>query len=85
MDTTQAQGSEIARLLEEIQREYESAKLGVSGLAYGTSQHAFITKHMENMGKLHQELGVIVGDGPAIALIAEQLEVCSEGHASALQ
>ena len=85
MDTTQEQHSEVARLLSRIRLEYESAKLGVSGLAYGTSQHAFITRHMENMWKLHQELQAIVGDGHAIALIAAQLEICPERNPASVQ
>jgi hypothetical protein len=66
------QGSEVARLLAQISAEYEAAKLGLTGLAYGTSQHEFITARMEHMGQLHSQLQSIVGDN-AIALIAEQL------------
>ena len=78
MDNTQKHDSEIARLLAQIRQEYEAAQQGMTGLAYGTCQHAFITRHMENMGHLHQELGTIVGAVPAIALIAEQLNDCPD-------
>ena len=64
--------SEIARLLMQISAEYEAAQRGLSGLAYGTSQHEFITARMEHMGQLHNELQSIVGDD-AIALVAEAL------------
>jgi hypothetical protein len=65
-------GSEVARLLAQISAEYEAAQRGLTGLAYGTSKHEFITARMENMGQLHSELQSIVGDA-AIALIADTL------------
>jgi hypothetical protein len=65
-------GSEVARLLARISAEYEAAQRGLTGLAYGTSKHEFITTRMENMGQLHSELQSIVGDA-AIALIADAL------------
>jgi hypothetical protein len=46
-DNTQEQGSEVARLLKQIREEYAAAQQGLSGLAYGTSRHAFITAKME--------------------------------------
>lgn len=66
------QKSEVARLLSQISDEYEAAQRGMSGLAYGVSQHEFITARMENMGQLHGQLHSLVGD-LAIAMIAEQL------------
>jgi hypothetical protein len=66
-------GSEVARLLLRISQEYEAAQRGLTGLAFGTSKHEFITAKMENMGQLHSELQSIVGD-EAIALIADTLE-----------
>jgi hypothetical protein len=68
----QEQRSEVARLLNQISQEYEAAQRGLSGLAYGASQHAFITARMEHMGQLHGQLQSLVGD-IAIAMIAEQL------------
>jgi len=68
----QEQRSEVARLLSQISAEYEAAKQGMTGLAYGTSQHEFITARMEHMGQLHNQLHTLVGD-LAIAMVAEQL------------
>jgi hypothetical protein len=34
---------------------------------------------MENMGKLHLQLGEIIGEMPAIALIAEHLQDLPDG------
>jgi hypothetical protein len=72
MPRTEEQRSEVARLLSQISAEYEAAQRGLTGLAYGTSQHEFITARMENMGQLHSELQSIVGDS-AIALISDAL------------
>ena len=69
------QRSEVARLLSQISAEYEAAQRGLSGLAYGTSQHEFITARMENMGQIHTQLQTIVGDA-AIGMIADQLNRC---------
>lgn len=64
--------SEVARLLALFRAEYEAAQWGLSGLAFGTSQHKFITTKMENMWKVHSELCDLVGD-TAMAMIAEDL------------
>jgi hypothetical protein len=72
----QKYGSEVARLLSQISAEYEAAQRGLTGLAYGTSKHEFITTRMENMGQLHSELQSIVGDS-AIALIVDTLNKIS--------
>ena len=66
-------GSEVASLLSRITAEYEAAQWGLSGLAYGTAQHDFISARMETMGRLHGELQTIVGDS-AMALIVDALE-----------
>ena len=71
------QPSEVARLLSQISVEYEAAQRGLSGLSYGTSQHDFITARMENMGKIHSQLELLVGDA-AIEMIADQLNTTSQ-------
>jgi hypothetical protein len=73
----QGQRSEVARLLAQIGAEYEAAKSGLTGLAYGTSHHEFITARMEHMGQLHEQLQRMVGE-TAIALIADHLNNCPE-------
>jgi hypothetical protein len=65
--------SEVARLLSQISAEYEAAQRGLSGFAYGTSQHEFITARMEHMGQLHNQLQLIVGDA-AIAMVLDTLD-----------
>ncbi len=76
MLSTEKHGSEVAKILSQISEEYEAAQRGLTGLAYGTLQHEFITARMENMGQLHTELQSIVGDA-AIALIADALNKIS--------
>ena len=73
----QEQKSEVAQILAQIRAEYESATLGLHGLAHGTSRHSFITARMENMGKLQEQLDRLVGEN-AIALVVTCLESCSD-------
>jgi hypothetical protein len=53
--------SEVARLKAQIAAEQESAQRAMNSSAYGTCQHRFITARMENMGRLHDQLEVLVG------------------------
>ncbi len=69
------QNSEVARLLTQITTEYEAAQRGLTGVAYGSAQHAFITARLENMESIHIRLQELVGDD-AIALIAKELDNC---------
>ena len=71
------QRSEVSRLLSQISVEYEAAQRGLMGLSYGTSQHDFITARMENMGQIHSQLQLLVGDA-AIEMIADQLNATSQ-------
>jgi hypothetical protein len=65
--------SEVARILAQIDAEYQAARNGLSGLAQGNTRHSFITARMENMGKLQEALEELVGDG-AIAMVVERLD-----------
>jgi len=78
MSETQSEHSEVARLLAQIRAEYEAAQRGLSGLAQGSSNHVFITKKMENMGKLQVDLAGIVGEEASLALITDQLNACPD-------
>ncbi len=66
--------SEVARILNQIQAEYESGTRGLCGLAAGTAKHQFITARMERIGQLHSALGEIVGEDQATALLVATLE-----------
>jgi hypothetical protein len=76
------QNSEVARLLAQINREYEAARQGLSGLAQGVGQHRFITKRMEQIAELHSQLRNLVGD-EAMELITSQLEETTEKEKTA--
>jgi hypothetical protein len=56
-----ANKSEVARLMEKIDTEYESGMQAVHGLAQGIGQHKFITTRMEsianNFAKIREEFG----------------------------
>lgn len=54
--------SAVARILQEIDAEYQSALLGMQGLAQGTLQHEFITKKMEEMARQIIALGKREGE-----------------------
>ncbi|HLQ28612.1 MAG TPA: hypothetical protein VK140_05175 [Ktedonobacteraceae bacterium] len=65
--------SEVARLLEQIELEYQAAQRALTGLAI-VSRHAFITARMENMEAHHQALEQLVGEEEAIKLLLETIE-----------
>ena len=66
--------SEVARLLQRIQQEYDAAQNALTGLAQGSARHEFITAKMENMGHYHEQLAQHVGSQHAAMLVAQQLE-----------
>jgi len=68
-----AHESEVARLLAQINSEYDAARQGLTGLAQGIGQHRFITKRMEQIAGLHMQLRDLVGD-EAMPLIVSELD-----------
>lgn len=67
--------SEVARLVQRIREEHESARLALSGLASGTGQHEFITQKMERWGNLQDQLNALVGSKVGIELVAQALDM----------
>ncbi len=67
-------GSEIARLRQQIRLEYEAAQRGLTGLAEGSAQHAFITRKMENMEACFSLLKDLIGENEATRVLTETLE-----------
>jgi hypothetical protein len=63
--------SELARLMQQIDAEYESGKSALQGLSYGAARHDFITKRMEHMAQCIEELRAVVGEAVAIQLMIE--------------
>jgi hypothetical protein len=66
--------SEVARIKEEITTAYASAKLGLSGLAFGTARHDFILARQERIAVLHEDLQQVVGEQEAIQVVVEALD-----------
>lgn len=75
MKSAQHNKSEVARLLESIQEEYESAMLGVQGISSGSATHQVISQKMARMCELQEELRNIVGPC-ATMMIDLQLQNC---------
>lgn len=65
--------SEIARILRQIEQEYQASKQGLEGLASGAARHDFISQRTENIGKHHEQLTELVGPEQAIAMIASTI------------
>lgn len=69
--------SEVARILAQIEAEYEAGHAGLYGIAEGHARHSFITARMENMYALQEELKKLVGNR-AIGMVAMRLEQLPE-------
>jgi hypothetical protein len=68
------QGSEVARLMRQIELEYEAAQHGLYGFAAGMAKHKFITARMENIGRYHEKMIELVGEKEAVKALAQALE-----------
>ncbi|HEU0003482.1 MAG TPA: hypothetical protein VFQ36_21420, partial [Ktedonobacteraceae bacterium] len=68
------QGSEVARLMQQSEREYEAAQRGLYGFAAGAAKHQFITARMENIGRCHEQIKELVGEKEAVRALAQALE-----------
>lgn len=63
--------SEVARLMRCIEQEYEAAQRGLTGLAQGSAQHAFIAARMQAVDGCRQQLAGQVGEPEATRLVCE--------------
>ena len=70
--------SEVARLRQRIADEYLAAQRGLTGLAYGTAKHKFITKKMEAIHQCHAQLKQLVGEQQATQIMVETVEAVEE-------
>jgi hypothetical protein len=80
MDMEEQNQSEVRRLLETIDREYQAAQFGLSGLAQGTSQHEFINARMEKIEDIREKLVDLVGEEQAGRLVVQQMERSKDAH-----
>lgn len=69
--------SEVARIMQDIETAYMAARWGLTGLAYGTAQHRFITARMERIEQGREKLQELVGE-QATAIVAETLSPLPE-------
>jgi hypothetical protein len=67
-------GSEVARLMRQIELEYVAAQRGLKGFASGAANHEFINARVETIGRYHEQLKVLVGESEAIKVVAQALE-----------
>jgi hypothetical protein len=65
--------SDVARILQQIEQEYQASKRGLEGLVSGTARHDFIQKRAETIGQCHEQLTKLIGPEQAIALIANTI------------
>lgn len=61
--------SDVARLKRQIEAEQVSAQRAIGSFAYGAAQHQFITRRLERMGELHEELMGLVGESDSNAFL----------------
>ena len=74
MSPPESNESDVRRLLQRIDLEYQAAQLGLSGLAQGVSMHTFISKRMEGIEDARQELvGLVGSEDEATRLVVDQL------------
>jgi len=74
--STPVNPSEVARLREQIEREYAAAWAGLSGLAMGTARHDFIAARMANAQQYGEQLIAQLGK-EAMPLIVAAMEAGS--------
>jgi len=66
--------SEVARLMWQIEQEYEAAQRRMYGFAAGAAKHEFINARVENIGRYHEKLKTLVGEQEATKALAQALE-----------
>lgn len=63
--------SEVALLRKRIAAEYEAMMRGLTGLASGQAQHAFIDARMRRVDTYHEQLTQHISDAEATNVICE--------------
>lgn len=64
-------GSEIARLRKQIESEYAASVWALTGLAAGSTQHAFINARLERMDASFRRLSELVGEEQATEVLCQ--------------
>ena len=66
--------SDVAKLKAELELRNAAAQYAMHGLSQGSTKHKFITKNMERMGELHDELIERIGEGKAARFLVKTME-----------
>ncbi len=71
--------SEVARLMRQIDEEYQAAERGLNGLASGAARHDFIRRKYEAIGRCGDKLERLVGPEEGTRLMCEAYVRAAEG------
>lgn len=71
---TQQGGSEVVRLMQQIELEHEAACFALSSPALGTAQHWFITRHMEQIDACRVQLAALIGEQTTMEFLVQVTE-----------
>ena len=63
--------SEVARLREQVELEYEAMMQGLTGFAEGSAMHEFISARMARIEGYHGELTKELGESEATQIICD--------------
>lgn len=74
---TARNNSEVARLRQQIEAEYQAAQRAISDVRM-VGRHSFITMRQENIGQCFQTLSTLMKPEEAIKVVAETLQQASE-------
>jgi L-lactate dehydrogenase complex protein LldG len=78
--STHKNSSDVARLLQQIDKANEAAYQALYGLAAGIARHDIISAKMEYIGRCHEQLADLVGKDEAAALVCQVIEQSGERH-----
>lgn len=63
--------SDVARLREQVELEYEAMMRGLTGFAEGSAMHAFISARMARVEGYHGQLTKEIGEDEATEIICD--------------
>lgn len=65
--------SEVARIKAQIELENAACRYALNAPSLGVAKHSFITRKMERMGELHEELKTRIGEGKTARFIVKTM------------
>jgi hypothetical protein len=66
--------SEVARLMQQIEEEYEAARQALYGPSQGSARHDIISAHMANAQQYGQQLIDRIGKDEALPIIVQAMD-----------